>query len=156
WGEDGPFRAVAYSPDGRLLAGAADDGKVRLWDADTGQLLRMIEAPPKRPHSRTLGGIFDSPVASLAFSPDGRLLASAAYDRMVRLWDVPAGSPVRDLAGHAEIVTSVTFSPDGRLLVSASEDRTVKVWEVATGRCLHILEGYTSAVESVAFSPDGS
>src|SRR5262249_61440639 len=74
WGEDGPFRAVAYSPDGRLLAGAADDGKVRLWDADTGQLVRMIEAPPRRPPSRTVGGFFDSPVASLAFSSDGRLL----------------------------------------------------------------------------------
>src|SRR5262249_8243094 len=75
WGEDGPFRAVAYSPDGRLLAGAADDGKVRLWDADTGRLVRMIEAPPRRPHSRTLGALFDSPVACVAFSPDGQLLA---------------------------------------------------------------------------------
>jgi WD40 repeat protein len=94
-------------------------------------------------------------VWSVAFSPDGRLLASGSEDRTIKLWDVATGREVRTLTGHTDRVWSVAFSPDGRLLASGSDDYTIKLWEVATGSLVRSLTGHTDDVESVAFSPDG-
>jgi parallel beta-helix repeat protein len=102
----------------------------------------------------TLTGHTD-PVRSVAFSPDGRLLASGSYDNTIKLWEVASGREVRTLTGHTGDVTSVAFSPDGRLLASGSVDDTIKLWDVATGREVRTLSGHTSDVNSVAFSPDG-
>jgi WD40 repeat protein len=94
-------------------------------------------------------------VNSVAFSPDGRLLASGSNDDTIKLWDVASGSEVRTLTGHTDHVTSVAFSPDGRLLASGSNDDTIKLWDVASGSEVRTLSGHTSDVNSVAFSPDG-
>jgi WD40 repeat protein/nitrous oxidase accessory protein NosD len=94
-------------------------------------------------------------VNSVAFSPDGRLLASGSRDYTIKLWEVATGSLVRTLEGHTNWVNSVAFSPDGRLLASGSSDRTIKLWEVASGSLVRTLSGHTSDVNSVAFSPDG-
>jgi len=94
-------------------------------------------------------------VWSVAFSPDGRTLASSSNDYTIRLWDVATGLDLRTLTGHTAWVFSVAFSPDGRTLASGPFDKTIKLWDVATGQTLRTLTGHTRDVNSVAFSPDG-
>ncbi len=94
-------------------------------------------------------------VYSVAFSPDGKRLASASGDETVKVWDAGTGQETLTLKGHGGRVRSVVFSPDGQRLASASEDATVKVWDAGTGQETLTLRGHTSSVLSVAFSPDG-
>ena len=142
-GHQGNVGAIAFSPDGTVLASGSHDKTVKLWDIATGDVLR------------TLAGHTDW-VRSVAFSPDGTLLASASDDDTVKLWDPRTGVLVRTLTGHADWVQSVAFSPDGTLLASASDDETLKLWDPQTGEVLATLTGHTNCVLSIAFSPDGT
>jgi WD40 repeat protein len=103
---------------------------------------------------RTLIGHYDR-VTSVAFSPDGTLLASGSDDHTVRLWRSSDGAFLRSLQGHSGYVKNVAFSPDGTILASASDDRTVRLWRVSDGALLRTLEGHTGWVEAVEFAPDG-
>ena len=143
--------AVAFSPDGKLLATAYGDGYVRLWNPATQQ---AVGSP--LPADTSPGGF----VYGVAFSPDGKLLATAGVDGTVRLWNpatqqavgapIPAGTDV-------EGVSSMAFSPDGKLLATAGVDGTVRLWNPATGQSAGApLPNVTSGgLNGVAFSPDG-
>ena len=94
-------------------------------------------------------------VYSVAFSPDGRTLASGSGDNTIRLWDAASGNNLHTLTGHGEYVPSVTFIPDGKTVASGSGDQTIRLWDVASGNLKRTLIGHSYSVESVAFSPDG-
>jgi WD40 repeat protein len=96
-----------------------------------------------------------APVHGLALSPDGKLLATAGFDGLVKLWDADSGKEVRALAGHTGPVYAVAFSPDGQTLASCSEDKTVRLWSVADGMSAKELKGHGGVVDGLAFAPDG-
>ena len=134
--------ALAFSPDGAMLASASEDRTTRLWRVADGAQQAVLQG-------------HQDPVYGVAFSPDGARLATAAWDRTVRLWSVPQGRQLRRLEGHQDAVVAVSFSPDGRALASASHDGTVRLWATDTGRLSLVIDGHRDGVTSVAFGPAG-
>jgi WD40 repeat protein len=135
-------RTAVYSPGGRRIASGGHDGTVRLWKADDQEDLAVL-------HGHT-GVVFQ-----LAFSPNGRRLASASrfLDRTARLWEVGPGSSPVLLREHTSYVYPVAYSPDGAWIASGSWDRTVRLSDARTGLPGATL-GHTSRVRALAFGPD--
>jgi WD40 repeat protein len=142
---------VAVSTDGRHLAVATGQlrtvadpaaGTVRLYDARSG-----AEGLPLKGHKGA--------VRAVAFRPDGRHLASAGEDRVVKVWEVETRREVQTLPGHAGVVRGLAYSPDGVQLLSGGEDGAVKVWDSTRGTELRYLIGHTAEVCAVAWLPDG-
>ncbi len=134
--------SVAFSPDGRRFVSGGRDKTLRLWDADSGTLIRTFQG-----HA--------SAVLGVAFSPDGGQLVSGSEDKTLKLWDAESGSLIRTFEGHSDQVNAVGFSPDGRSLVSGSGDKTVKLWDSESGSLIRTLSGHGDWVGAVQFSPDG-
>jgi hypothetical protein len=145
-GEAEDVRALAFSPDGKLLAAAGGlpgrSGEVKIWDVE------------KRAPLHTMVGHTDC-IYSMQFAPDGKSIATASYDKLIKLWNVKSGKEIRTLKDHIDAVYALAFTPDGKRLVSASADRGVKIWDVASGNRLYTLSEATDGLNTLALDPSG-
>lgn len=140
-----PVSSLKFSPQGSLLA-VGGYQEVRLIDPRSGAMLA------------SLSGHADY-VRSIAFSPDGKMLAAAGggpqRDGEIKIWDAQSHQLLKTMRGHKDCIYSVAWSPDGNLLASGSYDRAVKLWDANTGKEVRNLQDHIDAVFAVAFSPDG-
>jgi WD40 repeat protein len=146
--------SIVFSPDGRMLATGADYNTTRLWEVASGREIAVLRGHEERDKQPLLAKL--EHVTSVAFSPDGRTLATGSADNTARLWEVATAREIATLRGHDDQVSSVTFSPDGRTLATGSWDNTARLWEVASAEEITTLRGgHERPVDSLAFSPDG-
>src|SRR5439155_27280427 len=122
------------------LASGNDD--LLLWDVATGQLLHRIEQ--------------DSWVTAIAFSADGRTVASGHDNGKVRFWDTATQKFIGEIAAHPKPVSAIAFAPKGEFIATAGEDRVVRVWDEFSHKKLADLHSHTDRIPSLAWSPDGS
>ena len=139
------LQSASFSPDGRSLM-TTNSQSVQTWSLDPlAVALRGGDNDLLR---------YRGQVNSVAFSPDGTRLVTAAADKTARIWDVRTGAALLTLLGHDAEITSVGFSRDGGHLVTASQDKTVRVWDATTGALLTVLRSHDDAVNAASFSPD--
>jgi WD40 repeat protein len=172
-----PVFTVDIRPDGKFLVTGHGDGAVSEWDIALQMEIGTVGMHGVAQHeegyisSKTqddldgiiiaVGGQMSAQgrtVRAVAYSSDGRIIASCGDDRTIKLWDAANGRMLRTLTGHTAYVWDIAFSPDSRWLASSGswDDKTVRIWDVSNGEMLHVLDGgYTNIVSSVAFSPDG-
>jgi hypothetical protein len=138
--DDGGF-TIHFSPDGKLLLAACRNGKGRVFDSHTGQLLLEL------PHKHW--------VVSAEFSPDGRRALTTSFDRSAQVWDTATGHPIGQPMHHDNDVLSGCFSPDGRRVLTTSRDWTARVWDAQTGESVSEPLQHSGPVLAGCFSPDG-
>ncbi|KIM40859.1 hypothetical protein M413DRAFT_72500 [Hebeloma cylindrosporum] len=177
--------SVAFSSDGTCIISGSWDNSVRIWDASSGDELKVLNGHTKvvtsvafsSDSTHIVSGSWDKSlrvwdatsgaelkvlnghtnyITSIALSANGTHIASGSWDKSVRVWNALSGDEMKVLNGHTESITSVTFSIDGNCIVSGSWDNSVRVWDSASGTVLRVLNGHTDSVYSVALSNDGS
>lgn len=136
----GTVEDLAFSLEG-LLAIVRGDRSIDLWNPGSGPLRQMPIQP--------------GPVRTIAFSPDGKLLASGGSDSVLRWWEAESGILLREIEGHEKAISSLAFTPDGTRLVSGSTDGSVRLWDVATGATLKVLAGLGSPIVHLSVTPGG-
>jgi WD40 repeat protein len=159
-GHERPVSTVAFSPNGRLLASSGEDHTVRLWEVAGRKVIRVLDDRALVWKQGQPGVAIPSvgirARSTLAFSPDGKTLATGHGDGTVILWDVRKGEEVRRWHAHHFTPSSLDFSPDGRTLLSMAYWESVpRVWDVATGKEVLPLAGHDAPVDDLYFSADG-
>lgn len=137
-----PVNTAVASPDGKVLATGDVKGKIRLWNPQTGKLLRSLKGHPEA-------------INALEFTPDGEILISASTDHTLRIWHLPTGDLIYTLPAHQAAVNAIALQSDRNLLVSGSADRTLKFWRLDNWELLHTLEDRPAVIASLALSADG-
>lgn len=176
---------AALSPDGKLLATAALDGTIRVWDRQTKSEIKTLEGHTFRIHyltftsdsGRLISGSSDGTariweivggsepviltghadlIAAAALSRDETHLVTGSQDKTARIWNLADPTRPRVLDGHQGTVDSVRFTSDGKWVLTAAADGTARIWDAATGKNASVLRGHEDALTSAAVSPDGS
>ncbi len=144
WSTTDGGQSIAFSPDGKLLAGGVG-GKIRFWSAATHKLIQTLEHGPH------------ASVSSLAFSPNGRLLASGSYDGTIKIWVAGTGKEKCSMAvkGHSTMLKQVVFEPKGRSLFSISWDGIVREWDFNQCKELRQFAKHKVHINWLAFNPTG-
>ncbi len=179
------IRALAFHPNGTMLASASADHAARLWDLPTGRLLYTLLGHEHEVNGlsfnpdgtilvsssvdqkaflwETLTGraldtlnVYQYTVHCVRFSPDGQMIASSGSDSLIHLWDVQSGALFATLVGHTQLVHDLAFSPDGQYLASAGWDQSVRLWDLRSRTTVQQFIGHTNTVTAVAFSRDGA
>jgi WD40 repeat protein len=133
---------LATAMDGAIIVSGSQDCTVRIWDAVTGQCLRVLSAVKTR-------------IWSVALHPGGRLLLSGSNDSTLRLWNPRTGQPLRTLPASCIGLKGIAYSPDGRVLASGGDDQIIRLWDVASGKQFLSLEEHQGWIWNFAFTPDG-
>lgn len=178
-----PVLSIVFSPDGKLIAGG-DTNDIILWKVESGERVKVLHGSNRYRNYRSISfsadgkiiagagrfGVYlfdmisgeciesrrsDDVLWSVAFSPDGQLIATGGDNCEIILWTVGNNTPIQILRGHSNRIWHVAFSPDGQYIASGSDDRTLKLWEVKSGICIRTFRGHDDWVKSVAFSRDG-
>jgi WD40 repeat protein len=177
----GPMEPVTFLPDGRTVIGIGEGSAIGVWNVADGRLLRTISVSGSdlalSPDGTLIavaassviklvrfsdGAIVRSItwpadfVQSVAFSPDGAVVAGGDRVGMVRTFRVSDGTPLLPIQAHSDYVNALRYSPDGSRFATASTDHTVKLWDSTNGTPLGTLKGHSNRVNSIAFSPDGT
>lgn len=132
---------VAFSPDGSLVATGCEDCMVRIWDADSGQILHSLAD-----HT--------SPITGVAFSPHGSTIITSSLDAGMLLWNVLTGQVIHEFGEARYALDDAAFSPNGKYIAARSEDKFVRIWDVATGEMVTVIAGHSDWIGGFAFSSD--
>jgi WD40 repeat protein len=133
-----------FSPDGQyIITNSENDyGKSQIWSIKKGEVVVNLQGHKDVIHAAN-------------FSPKGRYVATASWDKTARIWDIETGQERVSLKGHEDAIYSAEFSPDGQHLVTASSDKTARIWDVKTGKEMVKLQGHQNRLYEAKFSPDG-
>ncbi|HJQ71139.1 MAG TPA: hypothetical protein VKA70_19340 [Blastocatellia bacterium] len=153
----GEVASVALSPDGMTVAAGEYDNNVRLWETSSGKLKQKIAGSAGWTGTFSADSLVVSvdSILAVAFFPDGKTLAGATSNKVVKLWETSQSIEKKSLNGHSDRVSSIAVLPDRMRLLSGSSDQTAKLWDAETGEVLKTFVGHSGAVTSVASSPDG-
>ena len=148
------YESVVFSQDGSNFAIGTDEGRIRLWDATTGRQQRSLKGHAIV--SLLKKGNTDVEVWALAFSPDGKMLASGSQDKTVQLWDIEKRRKLATLEAHESWITAVAFSADGQTLATGDANKAIKLWHVDTHKERATLLGHKNTISTLTFAPEGA